>query len=84
VEILSIDSDASAFTFKTSSECKKFFVYGTEVEDFLSVDYDSVFSVHISATQQLCRIVDEKDAQIRKLEERLSKIEELLSKNNIL
>jgi hypothetical protein len=84
VEILSVDNDASSFTFKSDVEHEKFFVYGTEISDFQMVDYDSVFSMHISATQQLCKIVDEKDAQIKKLEDRLSKIEELLSKNNIV
>jgi hypothetical protein len=82
-EIISIDEEAKTFSFK-GKEDQRFFVYGKEIDDFLAVDYDSVFSMHISATQQLCKIVEEKDAHIKKLEDRLSRIEELLSKNNIV
>jgi hypothetical protein len=81
---ITVDNENLTFSFKGDTEATRFFVYGKEVHDFLAVDYDSVFSLHISATQQLCKIIDEKDEQIKKLEDRLSKIEELLSKNNIV
>jgi hypothetical protein len=84
VNVTEVDRENFTFSFRSDDKSSRYFVYGKEVNDFLAVDYDAVFSMHISATQQLCKIVDEKDAQIKKLEDRLSKIEELLSKNNIV
>lgn len=37
----------------------KVFVYGREVNDFHSVDYDHLFTLNISATQELARRVEE-------------------------
>lgn len=38
---------------------EKVFVYGREVNDFHSVDYDHLFTLNISATQELARRVEE-------------------------
>ncbi len=36
---------------------KKIFIYGTEVNDFLTVDYDAISMLNVSATQELARKV---------------------------
>jgi len=56
------------------------FVYGKKVSDFLSVDYDNIMCVNVSATQELSKIIDLQKEKIDHLEEKLSKIEDLLSR----
>jgi hypothetical protein len=51
------------------------FIYGKKVDDFLSVDYDNVMCVGISATQELINIINSQDNQIKSLEDRISKLE---------
>ncbi len=46
----------NTFTVKDISEsAKSVFVYGKEVEDFRVVDYDRIYTLNVSATQELCR-----------------------------
>ncbi len=51
---------ATAFTVSgwTHGAPEKVFVYGREVNDFHSVDYDHLFTMNISATQELARRVE--------------------------
>jgi len=44
------------------------FVYGEEVDDFRTVDYEGLTSLNISATQELAKRLAQKDAQIADLE----------------
>jgi len=46
----------------------KLFVYGREVKDFRSVDYDAIAMLNVSATQQLAKQLKEKDAKIAALD----------------
>jgi len=43
-------------------------VYGREVKDFRSVDYDAIAMLNVSATQQLAKQLKEKDAKIAALD----------------
>ena len=56
------------------------FVYGKKVSDFLSVDYDNIMCVNVSATQELSKIIDLQKEKIDHLEEKLSKMEDILSR----
>ena len=51
------------------------FVYGREVDDFRSVDYEAISMLNVSATQELARHVKEKDDKIAALEARLASLE---------
>lgn len=53
-----------AFRPDLELEGDKVFVYGRQVEDFHSVDYDAIAMLNVSATQQIKR---EKDAEIQAL-----------------
>ena len=70
----------------------KVFVYGEEVDDFRTVDYEGLTTLNISATQQLSKLVkaqqtameaqDKKiDAQNKKIEMLVKEIELLKGKN---
>jgi hypothetical protein len=55
------------------------FVYGREVDDLRSVDYDAIAMLNVSATQELARKLEEKDAVIVALEARLRALEKRVS-----
>ncbi len=48
------------------------FVYGREVNDFHVVDYDALAMLHISATQELCKIIDALKIEVRQLKAQLN------------
>lgn len=52
--------DDYTFSVKTEETAgKRYFVYGKQVDDFRTVDYDALGMLNISATQELSRIVDQ-------------------------
>lgn len=58
-------------------------VKGGENDSNLVIDFDRLSVYTMKTVQELCTIIEEKDETIKNLENRLSKIEELLAKNNI-
>lgn len=65
-EVLQVRSDAFRTSLKSTEE--KTFVYGREVKDLRSVDYDAIAMLNVSATQEIKR---EKDAEIQALDRQL-------------
>ena len=72
------------------SELKTVFVYGREVNDFHTVDYEAIAMLNVSATQEQQRIIEEQQKRIEELEnqlktqqgsfdERIARLEALLS-----
>jgi hypothetical protein len=57
----------------------KLFVYGTEVDDFNTLNKDYIFTLNVCATQELHRRIEAQEARIKELE---TKIEQILSKAN--
>ncbi len=51
------------------------FVYGREVKDFRSVDYEAIAMLNVSATQELARKVEARDAEIAVLTTKLATLE---------
>ena len=54
------------------------FVYGRQVKDFRTVDYDAIAMLNVSATQELNRIVAQQDGEIQALNARLAALEQML------
>ena len=48
------------------------FVYGREVDDFRSVDYEAIAMLNVSATQELAKRQERQESEIRELRERLT------------
>jgi hypothetical protein len=48
----------------------KIFVYGKKVKDFHAVDYDRIFTLNVSATQELARRVEQLEAENAALRQR--------------
>ena len=51
------------------------FIYGKEVDDFMAIDKQKIFALHHSAIQELDRKVQEQEATIAALMERLAALE---------
>ena len=80
--------DAHTFCVETTEKPEKLFVYGKYAEDVLTVDYDAISMLNISATQELARRVKVLEQAAKQpsreaisLDARLSKIEALLQLN---
>ncbi|CAN5410947.1 hypothetical protein BH23VER1_BH23VER1_02140 [soil metagenome] len=73
-EVLELREGAFLTTFESVDD--EVFVYGREVSDFRSVDYEAIGMLNVSATQELHRIIREKDQKISDMEARLAIIEE--------
>ena len=63
-EVLEVRDGAFRTDYKTDTE--KLFVYGREVKDFRTVDYDAIAMLNVSATQQIKK---EKDLELKVLKE---------------
>jgi hypothetical protein len=74
-EIVSIPSDLEVVIKAPDVKAGKLFVYGEEVDDFRTVDYEGLTTLNISATQELTRIVKKQALMIMQLEKRLSALE---------
>jgi len=59
-------------------DCKRnepVFVYGTEVNDYKSVDYDSISMLNVSATQELHKIITKLTKKVEDLTEKVNSLE---------
>lgn len=76
-EVLEVADGRFRTNFKQEGD--RVFVYGREVNDFRTVDYDAIAMLNVSATQQLKKDQDAqiqvRDAKIAALEQRLAELE---------
>jgi Chaperone of endosialidase len=75
VDIVSIPSATQVIINVPEIKNDKVFVYGEEVDDFRTVDYEGLTTLNISATQELSKLVKAQQAMIVKLEKRLAVLE---------
>lgn len=80
--------DENTFEVKTENKLSEVFVYGKYVDDFLSVDYDALSMLNISATQELYKKITALEAENKNLkssaeglEERMIRLEAMLTGN---
>ncbi|MGY3090536.1 hypothetical protein ACVWYF_003591 [Hymenobacter sp. UYAg731] len=59
---------------------ERLFIYGKEVDDFRTLDYDYIFCTGISAIQALSKQVDTLTQQLRQQENRLERLEALVAR----
>jgi hypothetical protein len=74
-DVVSIPSGNEVIINATEIKGNKIFVYGEEVDDFRTVDYEGLTTLNISATQEISRLVKKQAAIIDRLEKRLSALE---------
>ena len=82
-EVLDVTDDKFRVAFQHEDD--KVFVFGREVDDFLTVDYDAISMLNVSATQQLKKDMDQElkalrveNAELRAANDALAKRLQLL------
>jgi uncharacterized coiled-coil protein SlyX len=76
--VLKIPSDHEVIIKSPFLNSTRAFVYGEEVDDFRSVDYEGLTTLNISATQELSKLVKEQAETIARLNTRLRIVEDKL------
>lgn len=74
-DIVAIPDDKDVIIDATDLKADKIFVYGEEVNDFRTVDYEGLTTLNISATQELSKQLKKQQALIVLLEKRLLALE---------
>lgn len=64
-----------------TEEVSEVFVYGKEIQDFRVVDYDRLFTLNISATQELFKRIENQENEIQMLKNQNQEIEKLKAEN---
>ncbi|MBU0573728.1 MAG: tail fiber domain-containing protein, partial [Candidatus Margulisbacteria bacterium] len=65
-----------SFTVKDwDKETKGVFVFGKEVDDFRNLDYDCIFTLGVSAVQELSKQVKEQNEEIEALKKKVAELE---------
>lgn len=75
MNVVSIPSETQIVVNGIDIKGDKLFVYGEEVDDFRTVDYEGLTTLNISATQELSKLIDALNEKIVLLEKRLEELE---------
>jgi hypothetical protein len=67
------------FRTAMNSSQNEVFVYGREVNDFRSVDYDGISMLNVSATQELHRLLEAKTKEIEVMKKEMAALKGLVS-----
>ncbi len=78
-KILAI-SDQNQFTVSSTRPTSSLFVYGRQVDDFLAVDYDRLFTLGLGAIQALSKTVDQQAEALRQSQARVAELEQKVSR----
>jgi Chaperone of endosialidase len=80
-EVEVTEVNGTSFTVKNweNVESKHIFVFGKEVDDFRTVDYDRIFTLNVSATQELARKVVDLQNQNSVYQEKFQQLESKLN-----
>ena len=57
----------------------KIFIYGTEIDDFHTLDKSYIFTLNVCATQELHRKIKSQEARIKELETKMEQILKYIS-----
>jgi hypothetical protein len=79
-EILSIPSDRQVLIKAPVINSDAVFVYGEQVNDLHTVDYEGLSTLNISATQELSKLVRQQAQVIERLSNRISQLETSVKK----
>ena len=79
MEIFSVPSDKQVIISATDIKDEKVFVYGEEVDDFRTVDYEGLTTLNISATQELSKLIKKQQEMIDKQKQEIELLNKRLS-----
>jgi hypothetical protein len=69
---VTVVTSATSFEIDYATNSTKVFVYGREVDDFRTVDYEAISMLNVSATQELYRLIIALKSENEKLKEKYS------------
>ena len=72
------ENSFSILNWKEGTNTEEIFLYGQQVNDRLAVDYDEIFTLNISATQELARKVEALEKENAQLKSNQSKTNDIL------
>ena len=80
-----VNVESTSFKIQTESiDVSKlqstYFIYGTEVNDYLTIDKDAIFTINVNATKQLIKQVHTLQEKVDTYESRISTLEGLIIK----
>ena len=78
--IVSIPSPTEVVVDGAVIKSDKVFVYGEQVKDFRTVDYDGLTTLNISATQELSKMVKQQADEIDDLKKKIEELQQLIKK----
>ena len=78
-DIISIPSINEVIINATEIKGSKVFVYGEEVDDFRTVDYEGLTTLNISATQELSKLIVEQNIKIAALAQEVMLLKQLIA-----
>jgi len=78
LEVLEIKDKTFTVELGENSFEKEIFVYGKKIDDFLSVDYDALSMLNISATQELCKKIENQENEIEILKTQIEELKQLV------
>ena len=82
-DIISILSDKEVLINAANLKGDKVFVYGEEVSDFRTVDYEGLTTLNISATQELSKLLQQQQKEIEALKQELKQLKTKEITNNL-
>ncbi|MFZ7114593.1 MAG: tail fiber domain-containing protein [Bacteroidota bacterium] len=68
------------FELDIADDIKDLFIYGKEVNDFRTVDYDTITMLNVSATQELSRKTDSLETEVAELKTENAKLKNVMLK----
>ena len=80
-EVSTVWDDKTIEVAGITTEPKRVFVYGKQVDDFLSVDYDCIFTTGIGAIQELSKRVEsleKREARVSELEQQVADLKKMV------
>ncbi|MFN8209479.1 MAG: tail fiber domain-containing protein [Bacteroidales bacterium] len=72
------------FSIDAQKDLKEVFIYGKEVSDFLTVDYEAISMLNVSATQELIKRMEVQDRQLTEQDEKIRKLERMIEEMQLI
>jgi hypothetical protein len=77
--IVALPDNKDVIIEATDLKADKIFVYGEEVDDFRTVDYEGLTTLNISATQELSKLLRARDKKIAAIEEEIKSLKDAIT-----
>lgn len=80
--VINVSDGGKTFTIHSATILtgqKDIFVYGHPATDVLTVDYDAISMLNVSATQQLAKTIDEQEKRIAALEKQVEQLSQMVT-----